>query len=31
VPDLRWQVAALLLAVLALVAIVRANRPRHAT
>jgi len=31
VPDLRWQVAALLLAGLALVAIVRANRSRHAT
>ncbi len=31
VPDLRWQIAALLLAVLALVAIVRANRRRRAT
>ncbi len=31
VPDVRWQVAALLLAVLALVAIVRADRRRQAT
>jgi len=31
VPDLRWQAAALSVAVVALVAIVRANRRRHAT